>query len=119
MSVSMSQLSLNAMLLQQAVESGSPQKEAQQEKEVLVYAKKGDPNYNKDMDSDLNEVVTYEEYMEYCKQNSQDPGTELETKAVIEKNDSEEFRTINVGKAFETYSQADIQLPEPKFKREV
>ena len=35
-----------------------------------VYAKSGDPNYNEEMDTDMDGTVTMEEYQEYCKNNN-------------------------------------------------
>ena len=50
-------------------------KEQENKSEVIedksIYARKGDDNYNEAMDTNKNDVVTYQEYMEYCNKHSE------------------------------------------------
>ena len=41
-------------------------KEEKEDKSKVIYAKKGDDNYNEQMDYNKDDVVTYEEYLKYC-----------------------------------------------------
>ncbi len=120
--IMMQQLMLSSQLMQQMNSTGSQKGESvsSQEKE-LVYAKQGDPNYSEEMDADSNGTVTYDEYMEYCKENAVSPTTKLSASTKIDKEgsvDSDGIKTIHVGKAFEMYSRSSINMPEAKINSE-
>lgn len=57
----------NSKLVDKAAEQNKPKENKPSESEnTAVYARKGDDNYNEAMDTNRNDVVTYQEYMEYC-----------------------------------------------------
>lgn len=106
--IMMNQLSLNAQLLQQTTDSGNRIAETVKQQPTDTqphYAVKGDENYDEAMDIDGDGTITYDEYMEYCKKNAVSTNTEAKT---IVQRDSDTVRTLNVGKAFETYARADF-----------
>ena len=49
-----------------------------------VYAKKGDDNYEAEMDSNEDDVVTYKEYYEYCSKNNIENKSKNNIKDIIE-----------------------------------
>ena len=59
----------------------------------IVYAKKGDDKYNKEMDLNSDDKVTYEEYLRYCQQNAKPKEDTKETK-------SKDFNTNQALKAY-------------------
>ena len=59
----------------------------------IVYAKKGDDKYNKEMDFNNDEKITYEEYLRYCQQNAKPKEDTKETK-------SKDFNTNQALKAY-------------------
>ena len=63
-------ISLNLQLLQNISDmTGTSAGGNNVNKEPIVYAKEGDPNYDETMDADADGVVTMEEYQDYCKEN--------------------------------------------------
>lgn len=63
-----------------------------------IYARKGDDNYNEEMDTNKNDIVTYQEYMEYCNKHSEKS----------ESNTSESKET-------QTYTQNEHYNEEPEY----
>lgn len=64
-------LSLNLQLLRNIAEMSSNTVQAPlQNSEPAIYAKEGEPNYNEDMDTDKDGIVTMEEYLKYCEENN-------------------------------------------------
>ncbi len=58
-----------AKKLQEKMVQKSEEQKAQEEKEdksKVIYAKKGDDEYNEEMDYNKDDTVTYEEYLKYC-----------------------------------------------------
>ena len=123
----MNSLSLNSQLLQSALTSGQQIREMTpqpvsvnnnnaQAQTGRVYAQEGDDNYNADMDANGDGTVTYDEYMAYCEKNAVSQYTENPGLTVVEKfqnseNNVQSIRPINIGKALNTYSSAEINLP--------
>ena len=107
----MNQLMLNQQLLNQTYESSSKIKEVKSDGNI-AYAKDGDANYDKAMDADGDGVISYDEYMEYCKQNASSTPVEKNTTTVDENSDT--FQTKNVVKDIEKYMK--IAYPENNSK---
>ena len=125
--IQMNSLSLNSQLLQSALTSGQQIREMTpqpvsvnnnnaQAQTDRVYAQEGDDNYNADMDANGDGTVTYDEYMAYCEKNAVSQYTENPGLTVAEKVQNPEtnilsIRPINIGKALNTYSSAEIHMP--------
>ena len=107
----MNQFMLNQQLLNQTYESSVKIKEIKTDND-LSYAKDGDAKYDKAMDSDGDGIISYDEYMEYCKQNASSTPVEKNTTTVDE--NSETFQTKNVVKDIEKYMK--IAYPENNSK---
>ena len=69
----------------------------------FVYAKRGDSKYEEVMDTNNDDKVSYKEYIEYCKEHSRTREQKFDTK--IQETKNSEFRTLNLGKAMNSYSQ--------------
>lgn len=125
--IQMNSMSLNSQLLQSALNTGKQIREmapaqpveikaAEHTQSDRVYAKEGDDNYNSEMDANGDGTVTYDEYMAYCEKNAVSQYTENPGLTVAEKVQNPEtnilsIRPINIGKALNTYSSAEIHMP--------
>ena len=109
----MNQLMLNQQLLNQTYESSTKIKEIKTDGN-LAYATKGDANYDDTMDVDSDGIISYDEYMEYCKQNASSTPVEKNTTTVDESSDV--FQTKNVVKDIEKYIK--LAYPENNSKIE-
>ena len=58
--------------------------EEKPEEDNQIYAKKGDDNYETEMDSNEDDVVTYKEYYEYCSKNNIENKSKNNIKDIIE-----------------------------------
>ncbi len=75
--------------------------EQQENKEKdKIYARQGDENYDEEMDSNNDKKITFDEYIKYCKENSQE----------------ENSKTLN--KILNAYVQKEIKEPEIKVESE-
>ena len=72
-----------------------------------VYAKRGDSKYDEAMDTNNDDTITYKEYIEYCKENTK-PKEAHKSNTKFKKSDSGEFKTVNIEKAINSYTQSDI-----------
>lgn len=79
-----------------------------------VYAKKGDKQYNEEMDSDGDGKITYNEYMSYCEEQAKSEQKET-SNAKMEKED-EEVIVKNPAKAVSTYAKAENGEKECKIE---
>ena len=70
-----------------------------------VYAEKGDSKYNEEMDSNSDDKITYQEYLDYCKEHAKINEHKSDTR--IQQSSDGVFRTLNYGKALNTYTQAE------------
>lgn len=117
--IMMNQLELNSQLLQSTSALSSKLHEVSTQAKTMSYAKEGDSKYDETMDSDSDGIISYDEYMEYCKENAVSVNNDS-GKTIIEKDsDANGIKTIHVGKAFEMYSKASTTMPEAKIFSEV
>lgn len=84
---------------------------------ATVYAKEGDTKYDARMDYNNDGKVTYKEYLEYCKEHSQQKSQKSNT--IIDKSSDEEFKTINTTNVINSYSETELQACEGKIECEV
>ena len=88
-----------------------------------VYATKGEPMYQKEMDADEDGVITFKEYMEYCKkqsENSADKAFSPKAEAVKTENPDTKQEQIVVkdyAKAFKSYANSESKA-ESKIENE-
>lgn len=112
-------MELDAMLLQNAMESSAKIREIKTEAKEMVYAEKGDSKYDDAIDENGDGKITYKEYMNYCEaQNStqdtkQPEKTEAET---TENSDTGEKQIVikNAGKSINKYTETE--QPEAKIE---
>ena len=116
--IMMNQLSLNSQLLQQSLDTGARISEMAPKQAVNPpaaqphYAVKGDDAYVEEMDANGDGTITYDEYMEYCKQNAVSNNNSESGRTVVQR-DAETIRPLQVGRAFETYARAEASgLPQ-------
>lgn len=83
-----------------------------------VYAKEGDENYKKEIDSNNDGKITYEEYMKYCQEQEKSQEPPQPEKATLEKAEDETVVIKNEGKAINTYAKAETEESESKIKKE-
>lgn len=85
-----------------------------------IYAKSDDKSYDEAMDADKDGKVTYEEYVNYCKENAKEAKNTGKAEASIEQDeasDNEKVVVKDYGKAIKNYSSSAKQ-PEGKVKEE-
>ena len=88
-----------------------------------VYARKGDSNYEEVIDGNEDGKITYEEYMEYCrKQSENSAGQEILPKAEAVKTENPETNEEQIvvkdyAKAFKSYTKSE-QKAEGKIEDE-
>lgn len=63
---------LETRLMYKLLAESKETQEEQKEKSDKIYSKKGDDNYDESMDSNDDGLVTYNEYMDYCKNNAKE-----------------------------------------------
>ena len=73
----------------------------------MVYAKRGDAKYDELMDVNSDDKVTYQEYIEYCKEHSNPQEQKSDTK--IEETADGKFETKSMSKAVNAYSSAEYE----------
>ncbi len=122
--VSTESLQLNLQLIQ-GVASNSSKISASRAAaaQEAVYAKKGDANYNEEMDANEDGAVTYEEFIKYCEEHAastynKNPGFTKAVKTQDSEAGIQSVRPLNIGKALSTYSQSGIKMPEAHIKSE-
>lgn len=94
--------------IEKSEKSGGPE-QAESNNEA-VYATRGDGKYNPAMDTNNDDKVSYKEYIEYCNEHAQPHEHKTETK--VEEGDNGEFKTSNAGKAIDTYSRNESDVPD-------
>ena len=97
---------VNTKLTAKAAESSKKVEEKQESKpeqvdDKSIYARRGDDNYNEAMDTNRNDVVTYQEYMEYCNKHAEKKEKEnstesKETQAYVQNEHYDEEPEISV-----------------------
>lgn len=86
-------------------ERKAKEEDSQNKTTEFVYAKEGDTQYDERMDYNNDGQVTYKEYLEYCKEHSKQKQEKSNT--VVDENNPDEFKTINVGEVLNTYSDLE------------
>lgn len=93
-----------------AEESENTEEEISAEK---IYARKGDSNYEEVIDGNDDGKITYEEYMEYCRKQSENPANqEISPKAEAVKTENpdtkeEQIVVKDYAKAFKSYTNSE------------
>ena len=93
-----------------AEEVESAEEEINSEK---IYARKGDSNYEEVIDGNDDGKITYEEYMEYCRKQSENPANqEISPKAEAVKTENpdtkeEQIVVKDYAKAFKSYTNSE------------
>lgn len=93
-----------------AEESENTEEEISAEK---IYARKGDSNYEEVIDGNDDGKITYEEYMEYCRKQSENPtNQEISPKAEAVKTENpdtkeEQIVVKDYAKAFKSYTNSE------------
>ena len=103
-----------------AEESENTEEEISAEK---IYARKGDSNYEEVIDGNDDGKITYEEYMEYCRKQSENPtNQEISPKAEAVKTENpdtkeEQIVVKDYAKAFKSYANSESKA-ESKIENE-
>lgn len=84
-------------------------KEKSEDKEKSVYAKKGDDNYNEEMDLDKNDEITYAEYFAYISKKGDTSSTEK-----VEKSNNDNTSSENTSEENVYSNEADTETYEAK-----
>ena len=116
--IMMNQLTLNAQLLQSTNETSSKMREVASEAKTMNYAAKGDAKYDEAIDTNSDGIISYDEYMQYCKENAVAPNSDSGKTIVAKDSDCDGIKTVHIGKAFEMYSRAGVTMPEAKVSSE-
>ena len=83
----------------------------------LIYAKDGDKNYNADIDTNKDSIVSYNEYLRYCEENARMEAKNSDTK-IVEDNKNK-FTTVSFGHASNAYYKAQGISPEGKVESKI
>ena len=79
-----------------------------------VYAKRGDSKYDEAMDTNSDDVVTYKEYIDYCKEHAKTSEKKSDTK--VEETEDGSFKTSSTSKAVNAYASSEAEAPEGKYE---
>jgi len=114
-------MQLNAMLLQNAMETSAKIREIQPEVKEQLYAEEGDKNYDEAMDENGDGKITYTEYMKYCEDQQSTRTSKQQERAETEKTadtetGKEQFAIKNAGKSINQY--AKVEQPQPQIREE-
>ena len=72
-----------------------------------VYAKRGDSKYDKAMDTNNDDKVSYQEYIEYCNKNAHQQDKKSNT--TFKTNEDGMFKTTSLSKAINSYAQNESE----------
>ena len=78
----------------------------------LIYAKDGDRNYDSELDTNGDSIISYTEYLRYCEQNAKMEAKNSDTK-IVNYNKSK-FMTVSFGHASNAYSRIALEAPDGK-----
>ena len=122
----MNNLDLNSMLMQSMFSASSSISSAQKAMttNALAYAVKGDKKYNKEMDTDSDGTVTFNEYVKYISSQNVSKYKLPENKTVIKnlfdvENGANKTQILNYGKALSSYILSSTVLPQSLISKEV
>ena len=79
-----------------------------------VYATRGDSKYDEVMDTNSDDKITYEEYINYCKEHAKPEEKKADTK--IEQTEDGTFKTSSVSKALKAYAASEAAPAEGKYE---
>ena len=90
---------------EKSIKQKSSNDNVQEIEKEAIYAKRGDAKYEEVMDTNNDDKVSYKEYIEYCKEHA--ARQNKKNKTTVNKSNEDEFKTINAGKAINSYIRSE------------